>query len=474
MNNYQLGNVLFALLLLMLGANLLGQLFTRMRQPKVVGEILAGILLGPTLLGKVAPGYSADLFGAGKADPKAIVLGFFYNFGMLMLMFVAGAAAKHLLGKENRKATAFILGIGTPLPFLLALFVAPMLPLGQFMGTAGSESAVVLVFACAAAVTSIPVITKIFSDLGILHTRFASLQLGSAVLEDIGLWGVLSIASAIAAQKLASTSDQLTSTIGEHIGMNVAFVLVALFVMPAVLRKLSRARWNVVAHQSPIAWMLTVFLGYVALAAALDVTLAFAALLAGYGVMGGMKSTEQVRFRLPLQSISDVAGFFFVPVYFALIGYRLDLSKTFDPLMLAAFMLGTSVVVFLCVGLGSKLAGMNLLDTVNLAITQNARGGPGIVMASVAFDAGIINAPFFTTLVLTAVLTSQACGFWLDHVLRKGWPLLSNEDLRRRGFEAEPEIEIIPQRMPIPAGVCNSSTGNGNGHVATQPVDVLH
>jgi Kef-type K+ transport system membrane component KefB len=449
MTNHELGSVILALLLLMLGANLLGQLFTRMRQPKVVGEILAGVLLGPTVLQKIAPGFSAEVFGADKTSSKAVVLSFFYNFGMLMLMFVAGAAAKHLLGKENRKATAFILGLGTPLPFLLALLVAPMLPLGRFMGTAGSEAAVILVFASAAAVTSIPVITKIFADLGILHTRFASLQLGSAVLEDIGLWGVLSIASALAASKLASTGDQLAGTIGQHILVNAAYVLTALFIMPAVLRKISRARWNAVAQNSPVAWMLAVFLGYVALAAALDVTLAFAALLAGYGVMGGMKSTEHLRFRAPMQSISDVAGYFFVPIYFALIGYRLDLSKTFDPVMLAVFLLGTSLVVFLCVGLGSRLAGMNWLDTINLAITQNARGGPGIVMASVAFDAGIINAAFFTTLVLTAVLTSQACGFWLQHVLRKGWPLLSGDDLRRRGMEPEAE-EILPP-APAPA-----------------------
>ena len=450
MTNQDLGQVILALLLLMLGANMLGQLFTRLRQPKVVGEILAGILLGPTVLQKVAPGFSADLFGSGKNDPKALVLSFFYNFGMLMLMFVAGAAAKHLLGKENRKATAFILGIGTPLPFIVALLFAPLLPLHRFMGTAGSESAVILVFAAAAAVTSIPVITKIFADLGILHTRFASLQLGSAVLEDIGLWGVLSIASAIAASKLHATEGALADTIGSHIFVNTAYVVVALLVMPMILRKLSRARWNVLAENSPIVWMFTVFFAYVAVAAALDVTLAFAALLAGYGVMGGMKSTEHARFRAPIHSISEVAGNFFIPVYFALIGYKLDLSKTLDPVMLGAFMVGTSVLVFLCVGLGSRLAGMNWLDTMNLAITQNARGGPGIVMASVAFDAGIINAPFFTTLVLTAVLTSQACGFWLDFVLRKGWPLLSNNDLHRRGIAPEAEE---PAALPNVAGV---------------------
>jgi Kef-type K+ transport system membrane component KefB len=444
MTNQELGSVVAALLLLLVGASLLRQLFSHFRQPKVVGEILAGVLLGPTLLGNVAPDFAADIFGADKSDPKAVVLSFMYNLGLLMLMFVSGCAAKHLLGQQNRKATAWILGLGTPLPFIVALFVAPLLPLEQLTGTAGSEQAVVLVFAAAAAVTSIPVITKIFYDLGILHTRFASLQLGSAVLEDVALWGVLSVATAIAAATLGSTGGTLTTTIGSHVAVNAAFVLAALTVMPSVLRTLSRARWNVVAQHSPVAWMLTVFLAYVSLAAALEVTLAFAALLAGYGVMGGMQSTEQDRFRAPMHSISEVAGYFFVPVYFAIVGYRLDLSKTFDPLMLLAFAIGTSLVVFASVGLGAKLAGMSRLDIVNIAVTQNARGGPGIVMASVAFDAGIINAPFFTTLVLTAVLTSQACGFWLGYVLRKGWPLLSGDDLRRRGIEPADDVVTPP------------------------------
>ena len=76
-------------------------------------------------------------------------------------------------------------------------------------------------------------------------------------------------------------------------------------------------------------------------------------------------------------------------------------------------------------------------DIVNLAITSNARGGPGIVLASVALDAGIINAPFFTSLVVTAVLTSQLAGWWLGYTLRRGLPLLSDSDLRRRGTTLE-------------------------------------
>jgi K+:H+ antiporter len=422
-----LGSLTLALLLLVAGANLLGQLAARLHQPKVVGEILAGVLLGPSLLGSLAPDTASHIFGAGGKDPPSVVLDFLYQFGLLLLMFVSGASVRNVLGKENRKPTAWILGLGTPLPFFLALLVAPFLPLDQFMGDAGSKPAVVLVFAIAASVTSIPVITKIFYDLGILHTRFASLMLGAAVLEDIVLWGVLALATAIASATVAAAGEAVAGTVTVHVVANALYVLVAMTVLPSLLRRASRARWNVVATQTPIAWVVVVFLGYVSVAAALEVTLAFAAFLAGFGIVGGIQSTEHERFRAPIDAISNVSGAVFIPIYFALVGYQLDFTKGFSPLMLLAFLLGSSVVVLLSIGLAARLAGFRRLDVVNLAVTCNARGGPGIVLASVAFDAGIISSPFFTTLVLTAVLTSQACGAWLDFVLRKGWPLLASE-----------------------------------------------
>ena len=78
--------------------------------------------------------------------------------------------------------------------------------------------------------------------------------------------------------------------------------------------------------------------------------------------------------------------------------------------------------------LGARLAGFKGLDIVNLAVATNARGGPGIVLASAAYEAGIISAAFYTTLVLVAVLTSQAAGAWLEFVLGRGWLLLSGSD----------------------------------------------
>jgi Kef-type K+ transport system membrane component KefB len=96
--------------------------------------------------------------------------------------------------------------------------------------------------------------------------------------------------------------------------------------------------------------------------------------------------------------------------------------------MLLAVLAGACVLKLLSVSLGARWAGFRGLDIVNLAVATNARGGPGIVLASVAYETGIISAAFYTTLVLVAVLTSQAAGAWLEFVLRRGWPLLSGEE----------------------------------------------
>ncbi len=455
MSNGELGSVALALVLLLLGSIGLGHVFNRFRQPRVVGEIVAGIILGPTLFGHFAPEMSAAVFGSGNGDPTSTVLAFMYHLGLLLLMFVSGFSVRHVLSKENRAPTAWILGLGTPLPFLLALGASPWLPIDGFVGEAGSRSAVVLVFAVATAVTSIPVITKIFHDLGILETRFASLILGAAVFEDIMLWGVLSIASALATATIAAGEGALAGTITTHVGVNLVYTLVGLFVAPGLLRRLGRLPGNVIARRSPVSWVVTVLFGYVAVAAMLDVTMVFGAFLAGFGIVGGFTGSERDRYRVALDSIENVSSAVFIPIYFAVVGLRIDLRAAFDPLMLVAFAVGTSLVVVLSIGTSARLAGFRGLDLVNLGLTCNARGGPGIVLASVVFDAGIINAPFFTTLVLTAVLTSQACGFWLDVVLQKGWPLLSGADLRRRGLAdtAADDPELVPPAvLPRAAG----------------------
>ena len=188
MSNSEIGQVLLALSVLLVGAHFTGYVFVRLRQPRLVGEILAGILVGPFVLGRIAPSLFTDLFGT-SADVSSvhIVLGFIYWFGLLLLMFISGSQVRRVLAQENQRETAWILGIGTPLPFflVLALGLFSLLPIDPIVGSAGQKTSALLILSIAVAVTSIPVISRIFYDLKILHTRFASLILGAAVLEDI-------------------------------------------------------------------------------------------------------------------------------------------------------------------------------------------------------------------------------------------------------------------------------------------------
>src|SRR5438128_10472612 len=140
-----------------------------------------------------------------------------------------------------------------------------------------------------------------------------------------------------------------------------------------------------------------------------------------------------------LDAIGEVSLACFTPAYFAIVGVKLDLVRGVSLSMTAAFIVGSCVVKILSVSLAGRLAGFRGLDLINLAITTNARGGPGIVLASVAFDAGIISPKFYTTLVLAAVLTSQIAGAWLDYVLRKGWPLLMPGTMPEQSVRPAPD-----------------------------------
>ena len=168
-------------------------------------------------------------------------------------------------------------------------------------------------------------------------------------------------------------------------------------------------------------------------------SLVFAAFLAGFAVV----HKKRKLFTEGLEAIRKVGFAFFIPVYFAIVGLKLDLIRGVSIPMILLFILGTSAIKVLSVSLGARLAGFRGLDLINLAITTNARGGPGIVLASVAFDAGIISSQFYTTLVVAAVLTSQIAGAWLDYVLHKGWPLLTPVSF---GQSPEPSPGLLQQR----------------------------
>jgi Kef-type K+ transport system membrane component KefB len=451
MSAVEFGHFVLTIAILLVAVHGLGYLAERLKQPRIVGEILAGILLGPFVLNLLAPTAFAKLFSFSPS--ASTVLGFLYQLGLILLMFCSGAETRRLLAKENRRNTFLLLTVSDLASFALVLGLgfAGLIPLHLLTGTSGQSTSTLLIVAIATAVCSIPVISRIFWDLGIMRTRFVSLILGYALLEDLALWVVLAFATAIATSATLA-QQHVASTVTSHVIGTLIYTLTGLFIAPGLLKRLSNANSNVLYKVSPVGYAMAVLMTYCAIAAIFQVNLQFAALLAGYGIVGGLYGTQRERFSAPIDAISKVSFGVFVPIYFGIIGYKLVFGRQFSFAILLVFLVGSSLISIFSAGLAAWLGGFRGLDVFNIAITTNARGGPGIVLASVAYDAGIINAPFYTTLVITAVVTSQMAGAWLRFVLSKGWPLLStnpDETWKLGQAESGPVLPHGTEGMPV-------------------------
>src|SRR5207248_3940389 len=313
-SNSELTAILFVLLLLIGLAQSLGYLFVKLRQPKVIGEILAGIVLGPALLARF-PLISGPI---ATATNRGNILDFVYWLGLLLLMFLSGAETQQLFTREERREVGWLTIVGTGIPFALGLIFGPWLIRPALAGPNGNRLSLTIILAVGVAVTSVPVVSKIFADLKILHTRFARLVLGVAVLEDIVLWLALAVATAMAGK--AALDPRAMSY---HVLATVAFFLLGLTLVPRIIKRINKARFNVLARNSPVAYALAVLLAYCAVAGALKVSLVFAAFLAGFAVV----HKKRKLFAEALDAIGKVAFAFFIPAYFAIVGLKLDLIR---------------------------------------------------------------------------------------------------------------------------------------------------
>lgn len=405
MTDAELAKLFVSLVLLLSAALAGGHLFERLRLPRVIGEICGGLLLGPSALGLAAPDAHAWIFRSFSA--QSALLSAFYWLGLILLMFTAGFRVEPTLQRRDRVLILQLVIGSSLLPLAFGWVIAPYFPAAP----GAAPLAFTLVMAIACAVTSIPVISRIFIDLGMIESRFAKLTISAATVQDLLLWVALAIATAI--QQGGGTD---IVSLGKVVVITVAFAGITLLLGPALLRFAGRLTIRRFTDASLTGYTLLVCLIFVTLASLLHVNIIFGALLGGLII--GRFPTD--RFDPVKQRISDIAIWFFVPIYFAQVGLRLDLPSQFDAPLIFGFLLASSVVKIVSVGLTVKLAKIGWLDAIDHGIAMNTRGGPGIVLASVAHASGIIGDPLFIALVLASILTSLASGMWFRWRLQSG------------------------------------------------------
>ena len=461
-----LARVLIALAVLLLAAHGVGALFARFKQPPAIGEIVGGILLGPSALGAAFPDVQHWIFPT--TGSSAVALGALYQIGLLLLMFAAGSEMRRLLQRDAVRPVGLIAAFGLVIPFAAGLGLVGVLGVKSFMGTDANKAALTLVFGMAVAVTSIPVITRIMRDVGLLGTRFSRIVLSVAVIEDIVLYVILAVAIGLVSTT-GSEAFGLPTALNIHTVVQnsvyhtvvaVIFLGVALTVGGRIYKALTGMRANVLARRSPVAFQLMWMLALSAGALSLGLVPLYGAFVAGITVAVAQEG-EIVRER---NALSGISFGFFIPIYFALIGIQLDLIHHFDVLFFLGFLAFACVFKAASVYAGARLSRENKFMSASLAIAMNARGGPGIVLASTAYAAGIINQTFFVSLVMLSVVTSLLAGSWLERVadrLAGAGPQLSPATADGTAAETVPaasaaappaQPEAVPGAEPEPGG----------------------
>jgi K+:H+ antiporter len=441
-----IAHIFIALALIVAVAHTVGHLFALLRQPPVIGEIIGGLLLGPSVLGLVWPEVAGDLFPAD--GPTAAVLGAIYQLGLVFMMFLSGGELRTAGSASERRTVLVVTVTGLVIPFCAGLALARLFDPAPLSGPHGSGATFGMVFAIAIAVTSIPVISRIMLDLGLLGTPFARVVLSVAVLEDIALYVMLAVALGLAQANTAegfglwelTGVTSMTWTATYHVAVSVVFLAVFLGYGRRFFQWAVRHRLNALERRSPTAFRVVFLLLVVLVCVGLGINAVFGALAAGYSAAPAAADEDR-----SWQAIKQFSLAFFIPAYFALVGLQLDIVHHFPIGFFLVFALLACALKLISVWLGARLAGEPPRASLNLAVAMNARGGPGIVLATVTLSAGIINLQFFTVLVLLSIFTSQAAGIWLDREFSAPGKTVGQG---RTGDQDAPTAESAPVRRP--------------------------
>lgn len=378
-------------------SRLFAELGKKVKMPVVLGEILLGILMGPTLLGELFPTQFNAFFPDGGT--ARIAFDGITSLAVIMLLFVAGLEVQlPLVISQGR--TAIIVSITSMLiPFVLGFCIVWFVP-SLFVFPAHFRLPYALFFGIAMAVSALPVIARILMDLNIFKTKVGMIIIAAAIFVDLAGWLVFSLVLS-----MLEKSGEITN-IWYTIGMILGFGLFMLIIGKRIIDK--ALPWI----QTKLSWpggVLSISLGFCFLGAAFTESIGLHAILGAF-IMGiafgdSVHLHEKAR-EIIHQFVTNV----FAPLFFVSIGLRVNFIKNFDvQLVLIVIFLAMICKVF-GAWLGGYLGGLSKRESLAVGFGLNARGAMEIILGTLALNAGLIDQKMFVALVVMALLTSMISG----------------------------------------------------------------
>lgn len=387
-----IGLLLLQIIVILSVARGIGILFSKLKQPTVVGEIVAGILLGPTLLGAVWPEGFAFLFPESSLGSIELLS----QFGLILFMFTIGMELNISDIRKQARNALIISQSGIFIPFVLGIVLCiatytryasevPFLPLALFMGISMS-------------ITAFPVLARIIQERSMTRTPLGKLALNTAAAGDIIAWLLLAGIMAI------TQSGSFNSAI-----FNFLFLLLYLIVAFGILRPLFSIIGRIYNKQELISKSIIGLIFILLLVSAYVTEILSMHALFGSFILG-LIMPEDVKFRHILtEKVEDVSLNVFLPLFFASSGLRTELGLINTPELWLLLILFIAVAIIGKIGgtyLSARICGLEIKESLYLGAYMNTRGLMELVVLKIGLDLGVLPPVFFAILVLMTLVTT--------------------------------------------------------------------
>ena len=384
-------HVLLALAVIIVVARSLGALFRYLRQPAVIGEVVAGILLGPSLLGRVAPGVSGYLLPASVAP----FLGLLSQVGVILYMFMVGLELDMTLLRRRAQSSVAISHASIVTPFLLgaslALWLYPRLSSSDV-----PFPAFALFIGISMSITAFPVLARILTDRGMQTSPLGNVALACAAVDDVTAWCLLAFVVGV----VQSEPGRALSTL----------VLTAAFIAAAIVVVRPAAAWFARRHEAEPRDMMGVVFVALLIAALLTEYIGIHAIFGAF-LLGVLVPHDSLLAREVKRRLEDVALVLLLPAFFAFTGMRTEmglLSGVREWLTCGLIVLVASLGKFGGTTLAARVTGLPWREAASLGILMNTRGLMELIVLNVGLDLGVLSPLLFAMLVIMAVLTTVA------------------------------------------------------------------
>ncbi|MCA0425948.1 MAG: cation:proton antiporter [Bacteroidetes bacterium] len=406
LNHHELIQFILCIGAMLIAARLVGEFFRKFKMPLVVGELIAGVLLGPTLLGKYFPLISSYFYESH--GNVGIALNGLTTISVIMLLFVAGMEVELSVIRQSGSVAFKTSLIGLIIPLALGFVTAYFM--GQYLGHTNQSTLIPfsLFIGTAMAVSALPVIARTLMDLKLFRTRIGMIIIAAAMFDDLVGWILFSVVLGMMDQ--SGGGVDFVKTLGLTLLYAIGMLTAGRFL---INKSLPWAEKN-------FSWpggFLSISLGMAFLGAAFTefagIHAIFGAFIMGIAIGDSVHVTEKAR-EIVHQFVTNI----FAPLFFISVGFKVDFLANLDIVMVTLVLFLAVFCKLLGAGLGALWGGLSTKEALAVGFGMNARGAMEIILATLALQAKLISEPLFVAIVIMAVLTSVMAGPMLQLLLK--------------------------------------------------------